>query len=625
MVKKIKIVSVVGTRPQFIKAAIMSRALFENDYLDEKIEEICVNTGQHYDDELSDVFFRELKIRHPKFELPPQKGKSIEQLSFLIKKIHSILTDENPAGIILYGDTNSTLAAAISANSLNIPIVHIEAGERVYRRDQVPEESNRIIVDNLASLCLTSTQKASFYLEQEGFAKERVHFMGDPMFELFKWTQKIIKTTTSVAKNDYHLCTIHRAENTNKQRITEIFQALSKSNQQIILPAHPRLRNTINENNIKYTDNIKIINPLGYFEFQKVLMGANKVITDSGGVTREAFFAKKPSLIPMKNSWWQEIEDSGWARCFENIDGHFIDHLNSSIKPTTYPENLFGSGDISKKGWNKILNYFNENVISKTEAWHPYGSITNLANKKTNDFSYDSYKEILNNFKNKKYKFQKFGDYKKVKKNNPNIFLRHDIDITLDKVIQIARIETEIGVHSTFFFMTNSPFYNIYSSKGHELIEELIQLGHHIGLHFHAESYKNLFLEQDINMAVKKEIKNMENIFDLKIDAVSFHRPNKLLLNGSSLLTTPFPHTYMKEFTKEIDYCSDSSGEWKFGSPLERKSFKSNQDIHLLTHPIWWNETITNPFLVLEKFIIENKNYIEVELKNNSSVFQIKT
>ena len=152
MVKKIKIVSVVGTRPQFIKAAIMSRALFENDYLDEKIEEICVNTGQHYDDELSEIFFRELKIRHPKFELPPQKGKSIEQLSFLIKKIHSILTDENPAGINLYGDTNSTLAAAISANSLNIPIVHIVAGERVYRRDQVPEESNRIIVDNLASL-----------------------------------------------------------------------------------------------------------------------------------------------------------------------------------------------------------------------------------------------------------------------------------------------------------------------------------------------------------------------------------------------------------------------------------------------------------------------------------------
>ena len=123
--------------------------------------------------------------------------------------------------------------------------------------------------------------------------------------------------------------------------------------------------------------------------------------------------------------------------------------------------------------------------------------------------------------------------------------------------------------------MTNSPFYNIYSSKGHELIEELIKLDHHIGLHFHSESYKNLFLEQDINIAVKKEIKNMENIFDLKIDAVSFHRPNKFLLKGSSLLTSPIPHTYMKEFTKEMDYCSDSSGEWKFGSPTERKSFKN--------------------------------------------------
>ena len=356
---------------------------------------------------------------------------------------------------------------------------------------------------------------------------------------------------------------------------------------------------------------LKIVNSLGYFDFQKTLLGANKVITDSGGVTREAFFAKKLSLIPMKNSWWQEVEDSGWARCFENIDDHFIDYLNSSIKPTTYPENLFGSGDISKKGWDKILNYFNKNIISKTESWHTYGAITNLPNKKTNDFSYNSYREILNNFKNKKYKFQKFSDYKNIKKNNSNIFLRHDIDLTLDKVIQIARIEAELKVHSTFFFMTNSPFYNIYSSKGHELIEELIKLDHHIGLHFHSESYKNLFLEQDINIAVKKEIKNMENIFDLKIDAVSFHRPNKFLLKGSSLLTSPIPHTYMKEFTKEMDYCSDSSGEWKFGSPIERKSFKNNQDMHLLIHPVWWNESITNPFLVLQKFILENKKNIE--------------
>jgi len=619
---KLKVVTIVGARPQFVKAAIMSRGLKQDKYLNKTINEVFINTGQHYDHELSKVFFNDLKIKKPNYEFEPIKESQIHQLSALIEKVFNALKKESPDSVILYGDTNSTLAGAIAANSLNLPIIHLESGERIFRRFNVPEESNRIIVDNMASFLLTSTKKAYFYLKQEGFSENRISFMGDPMYELFNWSKHKISHLHS-PKEPYHLCTLHRVENITKERIEEILEALSSSEIDIVLPAHPRLSKLISDNSIKIKKNIKILEPKGYFDFQKLLLGSQKVITDSGGVTREAFFGKKECLIPMENSWWQEIEDAGWAKCFPDLNEEFISHLNSDFKPTSYPRGLFGQGDISTKGWRKIANFLGQEAIEKNTSWHSYGVFRKLPKTRSNNLTYLNYSNLLKAFKNKNYKFEKFSNFKKRDPSRPSLFLRHDIDISTDKAIDMARLENKLDISSTYFFMVTSSFYNLFSPKNKQILKSIISLGHRIGLHFDVEAHEGLKTKKEINLAIKREVQIIEGIIGDKIDAVSFHRPNERLLNASQSLTSPLPHTYMKEFIKDIDYCSDSTGSWRFGSPLKRDSFKTNKDMHLLVHPIWWEQTAKNPFLRLQEFILKNKEYTEEELKKNTNIFRI--
>lgn len=315
-----KILTIVGNRPQFIKLGVTARslrkmgsgALFTN---------IVVNTGQHYDQMLSDVFFAELEIEAPQYNLGMGSGHIVDQIGRMMAPLREIFEKERPDGLLVYGDTNSTIAGAIVAGHLGVPVVHVEGGERLYRRVAMPEETNRIVTDHLSDVCLASSRKAVGYLTREGFSHDRLRFVGDPMYDIFKLSGEMLQTREAAAASDFGLtaggfglCTIHRAENTDDRDIClALLQALDDAQQPVILPAHPRLKHRLEGWGWAPSAALRLVEPLGYFDFQSLLRQAAFIVTDSGGVGREAFFAGKPAIVPLDSSAWTEAVEAGLA------------------------------------------------------------------------------------------------------------------------------------------------------------------------------------------------------------------------------------------------------------------------------------------------------------------------
>jgi len=315
-------------------------------------EEILVHTGQHYDPMLSDVFFKELDMAPPHYHLGVGSHEPAVQAGIILERLDPIFDQERPDALLVYGDTTSTLAAALCATYRNVPVVHVEAGERAYRRTLVPEESNRVLTDHTAMLCLTATERARNYLLREGMSPARVRFVGDPMYDLFKWasTRHAAGHTSSAAmglsKGEYHLATIHRVENTTDRKSTlSLLETLDASSKPVILPTHPRLRNALKRWNWTPQENLRLIGPLGYFQLLDLLMDCDVCVTDSGGVSREAFFAGKPCIIPLPNSWWVEVVEAGWAVETGNDHWKLAEVLQTFRAPSYAPEGIFGNGD----------------------------------------------------------------------------------------------------------------------------------------------------------------------------------------------------------------------------------------------------------------------------------------
>jgi len=624
-----KILTVVGARPQFVKAAVVSRYIRQSGE-EKEIDEILVHTGQHYDEMMSDIFFKELKMKPPEYNLEVGSETTGRQLGAMLDGLEQVLQKEKPDAVLVYGDTNSTLAAAIIAAHHNIPLIHAEAGERIYRRRDVPEEINRILTDNIASLCLTSTIRASEYLKREGMAPERIRFVGDTMYELFSWAKENIDQLTSVTPGDlglepgkYHIATIHRAQNTaSKEILFTILEALDNADLPVLLPVHPRVQKLIDEWNYTPKNNLKLTEPLGYFEFLKMLLDCNRVVTDSGGVTREAFFARKPCIVPMENSWWTEIVESGWAVTV-GVDGQkIIDALATLIPPNIYPEGLFGDGKSSKHIVDEIKMFLKG--YTGDGVWHTHGPFEVLPPPTSTDFTYHNYMNILEKLKGKGYQFGSFKDAEiLLKGEKPFVMLRHDIDLSLKKALEIAELEAEHGVVSTFFFMTRSDFYNIFSKEGFDIVTRILGLGHHLGLHFDCAPYPVNHTVEDLARACANEINMLEHWFEKTVEIVSYHRPNKLVLTGNRQLSKPLPHTYMPIFTKEIHYYADSRGQWKYGNPLDSEAFKKGEPLHLLIHPVWWNTTPTSNYQTLLRFVDEEMEKIEKALAANCTVYRI--
>lgn len=312
-----KVATIVGARPQFIKAAPVSTALVRAG-----IDEVLVHTGQHYDASMSDVFFTELGIASPTYNLGVGGGSHGEQTGKMLEGVEDVLLRERPDWLLVYGDTNSTLAGALAAAKLHIPIAHVEAGLRSFNR-RMPEEVNRILSDHVASLLLAPTSTAVSNLLREGIPEKRIRQVGDVMYDAARYYGNVADERSQILKQlevqskGYVLATIHRAENTDDPgRLTAIVEALSALSERIpvIVPVHPRTRNRLQAlgASLSTSGRVTAIDPVGYLDMVMLEKNASLVVTDSGGVQKEAFFHGVKCVTVRDETEWVELVELGW-------------------------------------------------------------------------------------------------------------------------------------------------------------------------------------------------------------------------------------------------------------------------------------------------------------------------
>lgn len=321
--RTIRLVSVVGARPQFVKAFPLSKALAQSD----DFEETMIHTGQHFDSNMSQIFFRELGIAPPAYHFDIHGGHHGEMTGRMLAAIEDVLLKEAPDAVLVYGDTNSTLAGALAAAKLHIPVVHVEAGLRSYNR-AMPEEINRVIADHLSAVLLCPTTAAVHNLLKEGI-RNGVYDVGDLMFDATLMATELAAQHAGILKNlglqpnSYAVATAHRAENTDEpEHLSRVAEYLSEQSrgQLIVMPLHPRTRAAMKAANIDLGQHVRLVEPLGYLDMCQLVHGANTVFTDSGGLQKEAYFHRVPCVTLRSETEWVETVDNGWNRLWTVAD-----------------------------------------------------------------------------------------------------------------------------------------------------------------------------------------------------------------------------------------------------------------------------------------------------------------
>lgn len=359
-----KIITILGARPQFVKAAVLSRVIKKHKV----IEEIIIHTGQHFDANMSAVFFDEMDIPKPKFNLNINSLGHGAMTGQMLEKIEAILLTEKPDAIVVYGDTNSTIAGALAAKKLHIKVVHIEAGLRSFNM-RMPEEINRILTDRISDLLCCPTDTAIKNLKNEGFDNLPIQIVknGDIMKDAVEYYSKTsaekssIITDLSLKKNEFVLATIHRQENTDDaEKLKDIFKALEEIHQhkEVVLPIHPRTKKILDQ--YKITPKITFIEPVGYFAMLELLKNCSMVISDSGGLQKEAFFNKKHCIIVRDETEWIELAENGFAEIIGSnpvkIITAFKLFLNSKAD---FNKNLYGN-NVGESIHESIINVINQ-------------------------------------------------------------------------------------------------------------------------------------------------------------------------------------------------------------------------------------------------------------------------
>lgn len=368
--KMLKVVTIVGARPQFIKAAAVSRVLRQN------CREILVHTGQHYDYNMSQVFFEELEIPEPEYNLGVGSGAHAWQTGQMLMRIEDVLVQEKPDWVLVYGDTNSTLAGALAAAKLNIPVAHVEAGLRSYNRS-MPEEVNRVLTDHLSTLLFCPTRQAVMNLVREGFEnvvkgdelvapnypfselqasaeKPLVINVGDVMYDALLYNIKIAQKKSLILKSlgllpkEYYLATIHRAENTDDPaRLKNILETLNETEKQVVLPLHPRTRKYLYDSHLESLveeSRIYLTEPVSYLDMLVLEQQASAVITDSGGVQKEAYLFGVPCITLRKETEWVETVNAG-ANILAGSDREIIFRaLSTAQVKNSWDKSVYGLG-----------------------------------------------------------------------------------------------------------------------------------------------------------------------------------------------------------------------------------------------------------------------------------------
>jgi UDP-GlcNAc3NAcA epimerase len=344
----VKILTVLGARPQFIKAAPLSRVLRERH------TELIIHTGQHYDPNMSDIFFEELNIPKPDYYLRIGSGSHGKQTGAMLNKIEEIVLKEEPDYLMVYGDTNTTLAGALVAAKLHVPVIHVEAGLRSFNKN-MPEEINRIMTDHISEYLFCPTDTAVKNLQDENIMNN-VYNIGDVMYDAVLYNRSLAEEKSNILsingldRNRFYLITIHRAENTdNIQNMKNILEAFSKINTVKVWPIHPRTKHKLSAYGLDFNDipNLKVIEPVGYLDMLTLEANAQKIITDSGGVQKEAYFMKVPCVtIREQTEWIETLEGEA-----NTITGTSVEKILEGIKKEVSPSyrEQFGDGKASQK------------------------------------------------------------------------------------------------------------------------------------------------------------------------------------------------------------------------------------------------------------------------------------
>ena len=344
-----KVVSVVGARPQFIKAFAVSRELRPDH------EEVLVHTGQHYDEKMSDVFFEELGMPEPDYNLGVGSDSHGRQTAAMLEGIEDVIEVEDPDVLLLYGDTNSTLAGAIAGSKMDPAVAHVEAGLRSYNRE-MPEETNRVLTDHASDILFAPSESAVETLAEEGIADD-VHFVGDVMYDAILWAREVAEERSeileelSVEEGEFTLATVHRASNTDDPgNLEAIIEGLSDAPFPVVLPIHPRTKDRLRECGLwtRANDRIEIIEPVGYIDFVRLLDSADRVATDSGGVQKEAFYLNTPCVTMREETEWIET-----VECERNVlVGADSESIRRAVRTDDWPTTNrapYGDGQAAKR------------------------------------------------------------------------------------------------------------------------------------------------------------------------------------------------------------------------------------------------------------------------------------
>lgn len=341
----LKIATIVGARPQFIKSLPVSNEIRKTCH------EVLIHTGQHYDHNMSAIFFEEMGIPEPDYNLGVGSGSQGEQAAHMLAGIEKILIDEKPDVLLIYGDTNSTLAGALAASKLHIPVAHVEAGLRSFDK-KMPEEINRIVADHVSDILFCPTQTAVENLKNEGIV-EGIELIGDVMYDAALHFGRVADERSDILDKlglqpkEYLLATIHRSANTDEvENLKVLLETFVESGETIVFPIHPRTRKVIavtGLNDIIDGSNVRLVDPAGYIDFLKLEKNAIKILTDSGGVQKEAFFFAVPCVTLRDTTEWVETVESGW-NTLVNIDRELLLKQINEFNPSGEPAKLFGDG-----------------------------------------------------------------------------------------------------------------------------------------------------------------------------------------------------------------------------------------------------------------------------------------
>jgi UDP-GlcNAc3NAcA epimerase len=357
-----KILTIVGARPQFVKAAVVSRAIARSREAGAEIQEVIVHTGQHYDPQMSDVFFDEMDIPRPAIHLEIGGLSHGAMTGRMLERIESVIERERPRWVLVYGDTNSTLAGALAAAKLHIPVTHVEAGLRSFNK-RMPEEINRVLTDHVSDLLFAPTTTAVENLLREGLARERILEVGDVMFDASRFyldraaSRSHIASTLSLESGGYVLSTVHRAENTDSpSRLAAIVEGLAQVADQmsVVLPLHPRTRKIIASNAVMAASvkALTVIDPVGYLDMVMLERHAAVIATDSGGVQKEAYFYGVPCVTLRDETEWVELLEAGANRLAPPQSAEAVKDAVLAALATRgqqFPGVLYGDGNAAER------------------------------------------------------------------------------------------------------------------------------------------------------------------------------------------------------------------------------------------------------------------------------------